>query len=220
MATPHMFMAHEPQHLMERAPLHTARNRPITASIAAVSRATPISVAITLLLSLASSLTLMGSSFKNAPSPYVPRNVSFKMGLCTTPTTGFLLIVSPTHTHTKGYPWTKLVVPSTGSTIHVGASVSSGVAPFSELSSSPMKQWSGKLSRSCSKMSFSQALSVSVTRSASPFFVSMVLPSLMALDITSPALSAARSAADAKLLSFSGVSRVAYSVMLAARVRL
>jgi len=35
------------------------------------------------------------------------------------------------------YPWTKLVVPSTGSTIHVGSSVSSAL-PIAAAVSSPM----------------------------------------------------------------------------------
>lgn len=63
------------------------------------------------------------------------------------------------------YPWTKLVVPSRGSTIQVGSSVRSAVAPSAADSSSPMNLWSGKCFRRWLKMRSSQALSVSVTKS-------------------------------------------------------
>lgn len=54
-------------------------------------------------------------------------------------------------------------LPSTGSTIHVGASVRAAIDPASALDSSPMSWSSGKLLLTASKISFSFALSVSVT---------------------------------------------------------
>ena len=62
------------------------------------------------------------------------------MGLYTTPNTGFLLTQSPTQMQTKGNPWTKFVVPSTGSITHVGVSVKLTFLDLLELTvSSPIK---------------------------------------------------------------------------------
>lgn len=53
--------------------------------------------------------------------------------------------------------------PSTGSTIQVGAFVRAAIDPASALDSSPISWSSGKLALTASNISFSFALSVSVT---------------------------------------------------------
>ena len=62
-------------------------------------------------------------SLKKDPFPFIPVYISFKTGLYTIPKTGSFLTNNPTHIHTNGNPWTKLVVPSTGSITQVGLSV-------------------------------------------------------------------------------------------------
>ena len=99
--------------------------------------------------------------------------------------------VPPHPLTTKGKEWTKLVVPSSGSTSHVGASVSSGMWPRAAASSSPMKAWPGKASRMRPRMIASHRLSVSVTRSTSFFFSSIFLGARKAPWITAPASVAA-----------------------------
>ena len=57
----------------------------------------------------------------------------------------FLSIARPIQTHTKGNLCTKFVVPSSGSMIHVGASVRLSTEPCSAEDSSPMNACSGYL---------------------------------------------------------------------------
>ena len=86
----------------------------------------------------------------------------------TTPTTGSRRTTRAMDTETTGQPCTKLVVPSKGSTIQVGASVRTGGAPpAAALSSSPMKAWVGKAAVTTARTAASAAPSVSVTRSLS-----------------------------------------------------
>lgn len=59
-------------------------------------------------------------------------------GLCMIPKTGSLFIVSPTDIQVIGICLTKFAVPSIGSIIHVGSSVSVGIVLFAEDSSSPI----------------------------------------------------------------------------------
>jgi len=54
-----------------------------------------------------------------------------------TPITGFLSIHNPMEIAIRGSVWTKFIVPSTGSMIHVGASVNTHLTP-SAVDSSPM----------------------------------------------------------------------------------
>ena len=46
------------------------------------------------------------------------------------PKTSFLLIARPTDVTTRGLPWTKFIVPSMGSIIHVGLLVSADKGSF------------------------------------------------------------------------------------------
>lgn len=70
--------------------------------------------------------TWIGFPFKNAPRPFLAVNSCSRMGLYTIPRTTCFLTAKPMTTHVCGNPWTKLVVPSMGSMIHVGTSVNSG----------------------------------------------------------------------------------------------
>ena len=68
--------------------------------------------------------------------------------------------------HTNGNPWTKLVVPSTGSITHVGWSVKLTFLESLELTvSSPTNKKEGKSSLSEEKRNFSTFLSTAVTKS-------------------------------------------------------
>lgn len=87
------------------------------------------------------------------------------------PISGFWLMKSASDIQEWGKEWTKFIVPSTGSIIHVGALVNKhGLPP--ETDSSPMNLWSGKCFERLSINSFSTAWSVSVTKSISQLFVS------------------------------------------------
>lgn len=97
----------------------------------------------------------------NASSDITPAFTSDTQTLTYRPT--LLPRPNPIDTQVIGNPCTKFVVPSMGSTIQVGASVKDSMEPASALDSSPMSRSSGKRALTASKMSFSLALSVSVT---------------------------------------------------------
>jgi hypothetical protein len=79
--------------------------------------------------------------------------------------TGEPLLSTPTLTANDGYPCAKLVVPSSGSTHHRYSEL---VSPYTP-PSSPSMACSGHAEHRMSKHAFSDALSVSVTRSSEPF---------------------------------------------------
>lgn len=64
-------------------------------------------------------------------------NNKFITGTEMIPNTTSLLMAKPMEMHTFGYPWTKFKVPSTGSIIQVGSSVSTAFTP-DDVVSSPM----------------------------------------------------------------------------------
>lgn len=68
-------------------------------------------------------LTAIFLPFKNAPWPNRAVYSSFVMGLKTIPIRNSFFKAKATEIAVNGMPWTKLLVPSTGSIIHVGASV-------------------------------------------------------------------------------------------------
>ena len=61
--------------------------------------------------------------FKKEPLFFIPQYISFNIGLYITPNIGSFFTTKAIDIHTKGNPWTKLVVPSTGSITHEGLSV-------------------------------------------------------------------------------------------------
>mmetsp|Transcript_14952 Transcript_14952/g.36185 ORF Transcript_14952/g.36185 Transcript_14952/m.36185 type:complete len:201 (+) Transcript_14952:335-937(+) len=194
MATPHMFIAQLPDARRPRQEVTMACTRPMMAASVAGSRLTPTSVAISALPSSAVSLALIALPFSCAPRPLTAVNVSPKMGFSTTPTTGTLLTARPMETQLKGKRCTKLVVPSTGSTNHVGASFSGGVLPSPAATlSSPTNECAGNFALSSAKMMSSHFLSVAVTRSTAPLYSTARSASHAAL-ISSPAAVAAASA--------------------------
>mmetsp|Transcript_24806 Transcript_24806/g.62380 ORF Transcript_24806/g.62380 Transcript_24806/m.62380 type:complete len:215 (+) Transcript_24806:183-827(+) len=156
-ATPQMFIAQDPQARMDLLALLSFMMRSMMAIMVSKSRCTPISVATSALSSCVSGEAEMGRPFRYAPQPRSAVKVSPRMGLCTTPTTTCLLTTSATQVHTKGKECTKFVVPSSGSHIHVGASVSSGVRPACATSSSPIKAWSGNFSSIARRIRVSHA---------------------------------------------------------------
>ena len=195
MATPTMFIAHEPEHRSDRAFSTQALTLPMMASTVAASLLTPISVPIRALPRSDTLLTLIDLPLSLAPSPTTAVKHSLEMGLNTTPTTGFLFTASPMETHEKGNEWTKFVVPSRGSTNHVGPSPISGSLPSAAATdSSPTNACVGNLAWSMSKMRSSHFLSVAVTRSTVPLYSTSRSASHAAL-ISSPAAHAAHSAA-------------------------
>lgn len=145
-------MAQEPPHRIDRDAELTRRMRSKTASTVSASRPTPSSVPTSARDRLGSAEHEMGRPFNVAPRPRTASNISPNTGLNTTPTSTRRLTANPMHTHcagagaaaqragceaarsrsvaharltTKGKEWTKFVVPSSGSTSHVGSSVSS-----------------------------------------------------------------------------------------------
>lgn len=63
------------------------------------------------------------SRWVKAPLPLTALQSSLRNGFQTTPIVGRFEMTSPTEMHTAGNPWTKLEVPSIGSTMNVGSSV-------------------------------------------------------------------------------------------------
>ena len=84
-------------------------------------------------------------------------------GLKMTPTVGFLSTTKPSEMQTDGKACTKLVVPSMGSQMKVGADVRRRPGWYV---SSPMKEYVGYFAERTVDTIFSTAWSVSVTMSA------------------------------------------------------
>mmetsp|Transcript_3998 Transcript_3998/g.6244 ORF Transcript_3998/g.6244 Transcript_3998/m.6244 type:complete len:201 (-) Transcript_3998:94-696(-) len=194
MATPTIFIAHEPDARRDRQFSMHACTRPMIAATVAASRLTPISVATSALPSSVTALALMGLPLRVAPCPFTAANVSPMIGFSTTPSTGTLFTARPMLTQVKGKPCTKLVVPSSGSTNHVGSWPVGGIRPPSSATdSSPTSVCVGKLARSRAKMMSSHFLSVAVTRSHAPLY-STARSASQAARISAPAARAASSA--------------------------
>lgn len=113
---------------------------------------------------------LIGNPFLKAPLPHWACHNSLVIGLYTIPARTCFLIANPTHIAIMGIRWTKFVVPSIGSIIHVGASLHSALIPAALLSS-PINLWSGKVVDKFEINNFSTAWSVSVTKSVFDAFV-------------------------------------------------
>ena len=164
------------------------------AATVASSLPTPISVPMSALPMSETALHDIGSPLRRAPSPLIAVNVSRRMGLRTTPSAGVLPTVRPMDTHENGHPCTKFVVPSSGSTYHVGLSVIGGMTPSAAATdSSPTRTCEGNAAASFAKMMSSHFLSVAVTRSTAPLY-STSLSACHASRISAPAASAASSA--------------------------
>ncbi len=80
-------------------------------------------------------------------------------------------------------PCTKFVVPSSGSTIHRRPDEPAGIDSFS----SPIKPWSGKVSRIMSRTARCEATSASVTRSAGLFLARLYATGIVAKDLAADA---------------------------------
>mmetsp|Transcript_67 Transcript_67/g.188 ORF Transcript_67/g.188 Transcript_67/m.188 type:complete len:205 (+) Transcript_67:388-1002(+) len=191
-----MFIAHDPLARKDRQVSTQTRTLLMIASTVSASRPTPISVATKDLFKSVTELTLMRSPFKVAPLPCTAAKVSPVIGLSTTPSTGILCTVSPIDTHENGYPCTKFVVPSSGSTNHVGASPIVGNTPLAAATdSSPTKSCSGNAACNLRKIRSSHFLSVAVTKSHSPLY-STSRSTNHAAFISSPASDAAATASN------------------------
>mmetsp|Transcript_4734 Transcript_4734/g.18127 ORF Transcript_4734/g.18127 Transcript_4734/m.18127 type:complete len:247 (+) Transcript_4734:321-1061(+) len=198
-ATPHMFIAHDPEHRTLRDFSTNARTRPIIASTVFPSLCTPISVPISAFPRVRTALHEIFFPFKNAPRPRTAVNISSDIGLKTTPTVGSPPSHNPTDTQLNGYPCTKFVVPSSGSTYQHLTDVvfDNSFAPLAACVSSPTTSSSGNASRSALKTKSSHSLSVAVTRSTAPLYstlVSFERSRVHARAISAPATRAARSA--------------------------
>ena len=60
--------------------------------------------------------TLIGSLLQKTPISGAPQYISSKNGIAIEPKIGTSFHVKPSDVAKKGYPWAKLVVPSSGST--------------------------------------------------------------------------------------------------------
>ena len=107
-------------------------------------------------------LTAMGDPLAREPPPATAVYSSPVVTSTTTPTAGALSIQSATETLIQGKPWTKLVVPSRGSTNHTRPS--SGRRPPR---SSPTTGSRGRRLAITARMAASERWSTSVTGSAS-----------------------------------------------------
>lgn len=85
--------------------------------------------------------TWIGAPLRKAPWPLRAVKSCSKIGLYTIPISATLSISSATEMHVCGKPWTKFIVPSMGSIIHVGASVNSIFCPEAVLSSPMNLPW-------------------------------------------------------------------------------
>jgi hypothetical protein len=144
--------------------------------------------------------------FRKAPPPFVAQYIDSPMGSYVTDTTGSRSTQKAMRTQVQGHRWTKLVVPSTGSIVHVG----DGVSSYREepLSSSPMIRCVGYFALISPTISFSAASSVAVSKSAPLLFVVFTTarptPLPQARRISSPAPRAASFATASTSSSISG----------------